>query len=398
MRSLMAEILMKDYGILFVDDDKAILDLVHRYLSREGYSVSLADSGRKALDMLKKNDFDIIFTDFKMPEIDGIELLSAIKECRPETEVIIVTGHGTMETAVKAMKIGSYDYLQKPFKLDLLKLIIDRIVSEKLLKDKRVLLKSRVKERHRYDSLVGISLGMQEIYEIIDRMKNSGPNVLIRGETGTGKELTARVIHRSSDRDHRPLIPIVCRTLLGGPSGSDAIPPYLSELLASADGSTLYLDEITDIPLAVQNELLRLLNEETNDIDTAGVGAAHNIRVIAATGKDLRDAIEADLVSRDFLNRLSVVSINMPPLRERKEDICLLVNQFLHKYNAESTRKVYTIEPKALSYLLQYHWPGNVIQLENVIERAFALGVEIAISVADLPIEIKTFGDISKIG
>ncbi|MDP4980269.1 MAG: sigma-54 dependent transcriptional regulator [Desulfobacterales bacterium] len=388
---------MKDYGILFVDDDKAILDLVNRYLSREGYAVSLADSGRKALHMLKEKDFDIIFTDFKMPEIDGIELLSAIKEYRPDTEVIIVTGHGTMETAVKAMKIGSYDYLQKPFKLDLLKLIIDRIVGEKLLKDKRALLKSRIKERHRYDSLVGISLGMQEIYEIIDRMKNTGPNVLIRGESGTGKELTARVIHRSSDRNHRPLIPIVCRTFLRGLSGDDAI-QHLSELLASADGSTLYLDEITDISLPVQKEFLRLLDEKTNDIEPIEDGFARDIRVIAAMGKDLRDAIEGDMVSRDFLNRVSAVSIKMPPLRERKEDICLLVNHFLHKYNADSARKVYTLEPEALSYLLQYHWPGNVIQLENVIERAFALGAEIAISVSDLPMEIKTFGDISKSG
>ena len=278
---------MKDYGILFVDDDNAILDLVNRYLTREGYAVSLADSGRKALHMLKEKDFDIIFTDFKMPEIDGIELLSAIKEYRPETEVIIVTGHGTMETAVKAMKIGSYDYLQKPFKLDLLKLIIDRIVGEKLLKDKRALLKSRIKERHRYDSLVGISLGMQEIYEIIDRMKNTGPNVLIRGESGTGKELTARVIHRSSDRNHRPLIPIVCRTFLRGLSGDDTI-QHLSELLASADGSTLYLDEITDISLPVQKEFLRLLDGKTNDIEPVGAGFARDIRVIAAMGKDLR--------------------------------------------------------------------------------------------------------------
>ncbi|MEJ2058387.1 MAG: response regulator, partial [Desulfofustis sp.] len=299
---------MKDYGILFVDDDKAILDLVNRYLTREGYAVSLADSGRKALQMLKEKDFDIIFTDFKMPEIDGIELLSAIKEYRPETEVIIVTGHGTMETAVKAMKIGSYDYLQKPFKLDLLKLIIDRIVGEKLLKDKRALLKSRIKERHRYDSLVGISLGMQEIYEIIDRMKNTGPNVLIRGESGTGKQLTARVIHRNSDRSHRPLIPIVCRTFLRGLSGSDAI-QHLSELLATADGSTLYLNEITDISLPVQKEFLRLLDEKTKDIESVGGDLTRDIRVIAAMGKDLRDALESDLVSRDLLNRISAVSI-----------------------------------------------------------------------------------------
>lgn len=387
---------MRECGILFVDDDKAILDLVNRYLTREGYAVDLADSGRKALGLLKKKNFDIVFTDFKMPEIDGIELLSAIKDRRPDTEVVIVTGHGTMETAVKAMKIGSYDYLQKPFKLELLKLIIERIVSDKLLREERALLKSRVKERHRYDSLVGISLAMQEIYEIIDRMQNAGPNVLIRGESGTGKELAARVIHRGSDRAHGPLIPVACRTFLHGLPAEDVM-PRLAELLAYAEGNTLYLDEITDLSLPVQGEFLRQLNETANGTGPAAGGAAKDVRVIAATGKDLRDAIEGDLVGRNFLNRVSAVTINMPPLRDRKEDICLLVNHFLRKYNATSTRKVYTIEPEALSYLLQYHWPGNVIQLENVIERAFALAVEIEISVADLPMEIKTFGEISKI-
>ncbi|MFZ0611875.1 MAG: sigma-54 dependent transcriptional regulator [Desulfobacterales bacterium] len=387
---------MREYGILFVDDDKAILDLVKRYLTREGYAVDLADSGHKALSLLKKKNFDIVFTDFKMPEIDGIELLSAIKDRRPETEVVIVTGHGTMETAVKAMKIGSYDYLQKPFKLDLLKLIIDRIVGEKLLKEERALLKSRVKERHRYDSMVGISLGMQEIYETIDRMKDAGPNVLIRGESGTGKELAARVIHRGSDRAHRPLVPVVCRTYLHGLPAED-VRPRLAELLACAEGSTLYLDDITDISHPVQGEFLRQLNEQPRGPGLTAGGPARAVRVIAATGKDLRDTIEGDLVDRKFLNRISAVTINMPPLRDRKEDICLLVHHFLRKYNAGSARKVYTIEPEALSYLLRYHWPGNVIQLENVIERAFALRVEIEISVADLPNEIRTFGEISKI-
>ncbi|MFZ0240195.1 MAG: sigma-54 dependent transcriptional regulator [Desulfobacterales bacterium] len=386
---------MRENDILFVDDDKAIRDMVKRYLTREGYAVDLADSGRKALSLLKKKKFDIVFTDFKMPEIDGIELLSAIKDRQPETEVVIVTGHGTMETAVKAMKIGSYDYLQKPFKLDLLKLIIDRIVGEKLLKEERALLKSRVKERHRFDSLIGISLGMQEIYEIIDRMKDAGPNVLIRGESGTGKELAARVIHRVSDRGHRPLIPVVCRTALNGRPAEDVM-PRLTELLAYAEGGTLYLDDITDISLPVQGEFLRQLNEKLKGSEPTAGGPARDVRVIAATGKDLRDTIEGDLVDRNFLNRISAVTINMPPLRDRKEDICLLIHHILHKVNAGSPRKVYTVEPEALSYLLQYHWPGNVIQLENVIERAFALGVEIEISVADLPIEIKTFGEISK--
>ncbi len=387
---------MNSCNILYVDDDKAILSMVDRFLTREGYSVELIDSGRKALEILKKRNFDIVFTDFKMPEFDGIELLSAIKEYRPETEVVIVTGHGTMDTAIKAMKIGSYDYLQKPFKLDLLKLIVDRIVEEKRLKDERALLKTRTKERHRYDALVGISLRMQEIYESIDRMKSSSPNVLISGESGTGKELTARVIHRNSDRGQQPLVPVTCRTFLRDLSGDEVI-YHLSQLLGSSDGATLYLDEITDISPPVQGEFVRLLKQPPPRSKTEA-RPEYDIRVIGATSKDLKTAIESEILERDFYNFVNAVTVRVPPLRERKEDISLLINHFLHTYNANNKRKVYTISPEALSYLLRYHWPGNLIQLENVIERAFALGVDAVIDISDLPAEIKTFGDISSMG
>jgi DNA-binding NtrC family response regulator len=387
---------MNSCNILYVDDDKAILSLVNRFLTREGYSVELIDNGRKALEILKKRNFDVVFTDFKMPEFDGIELLSAIKEYRPETEVVIVTGHGTMDTAIKAMKIGSYDYLQKPFKLDLLKLIVDRIVEEKRLKDERALLKTRTKERHRYDALVGISLRMQEIYESIDRMKSSSPNVLISGESGTGKELTARVIHRNSDRGQQPLVPVTCRTFLRDLSGDDVI-YHLSQLLGSSDGATLYLDEITDISTPVQREFVRLLKQPPPRSETEA-RREYDIRVIGATSKDLKTAIESEILERDLYKFVNAVTVRIPPLRERKEDISLLINHFLHTYNANNKRKVYTISPEALSYLLRYHWPGNLIQLENVIERAFALGVDAVIDISDLPAEIKTFGDISNMG
>ena len=377
---------MKDYKILFVDDDKVILDMVERFLTREGYAGYFVNSGLEALDMLKKEQFDIVFTDYKMPEVDGIELLSAIKEYHPDTEVIIVTGHGTMEMAIKAMKIGSYDYIQKPFKLAILKLIIDRIIEEKKLKDENVMLKARVKERHRYQELIGINLRMQEIYEIIDRMKNRSPNVIIQGESGTGKALTANVIHRSSDRADQPLIHINCRSDFNDIPDDDTV-TQLEEMLKTADGATLYLDEITDIPYAVQDELPRALKQKG--------GEAFDIRLIGATNKDLRDIIESDLVRKPLLASVNAVAIDIPPLRDRKEDICLLIHHFLDKYNANSAKKIYCVSPDALDYLLRFRWPGNVIQLENVIERAFALGVDTTIAVEDLPGEIKTFGDIS---
>ena len=202
---------MEDFEILFVDDDTTILSLVEEYLTAFNYRISVVDNGLKALELIKDKDFDVVFTDFKMPEINGLELLAVIKEYRPLTEVIIVTGHGTMESAVQAMKYGSYDYIQKPFKLDVLKILIEKIYEEKKLKQGNIILKTRLKERHRFDQLVGISLKMQEIYEQIERMGHSSPNVLIQGESGTGKELTAHVIHKNSDRKQKAFMPVNCK-------------------------------------------------------------------------------------------------------------------------------------------------------------------------------------------
>jgi len=375
---------MGDYEILFVDDDEVILDMVGRYLKREGYRVSLVNSGLRALDLLQKKNFDVVFTDFKMPEIDGIELLAAIKEYRPDTEVIVVTGHGTTETAIQAMKIGSYDYLQKPFKLDLLKLIIDRILEEKRLKDENVRLKARLKERHRYGKLYGISLKMREIYENIEQMQNQSPHVLIQGESGSGKELVAREIHAASDRGHRPMTHIVCRSFQKETVGDDPA-GQVDKLLLDHQGTTIYLDEITDIPLAAQSQFLRNL-----------APAGSDVRLLAATARDIRDSIEGGQMDPEFLHRVDAVSIEVPPLRNRKEDICLLVNHFLFERNARAEKKIYGIVPDAVDHLLRYHWPGNVIQLENVIERAFALGVENVIEVRDLPTEIQTFAELSR--
>ena len=386
---------MKNFEILFVDDDNAILKMVDKYLTGEGYKVSLANSAIKALDLLKQKHFDIVFTDFKMPEMDGLELLSAIKEYRPHTEVIIITGHGTMQTAIQAMKIGSYDYLQKPFKLDILKLIIDRIIEDKRLQRERVMLKTRVKERHRYDKLVGVSLEMQEIYEIIDRMKETSPNVLIEGESGTGKELTAQVIHMSSDRKKKSLVPVKCHSFLKGISKKKTQAHFV-QLFESSAGGTLYLDEIAELSPAAQSDFLNAL-QKNGEGGVKSTESSFDIRIIAATNQDLKELIERGDLSRDFFKHVNAISIKMPPLRSRKEDICLLIGHFLDKSNAKASKKILNVSQNAMDYLLGYHWPGNVIQLENVIERAFALGVDMTIRVADLPDEIKTFGEISKI-
>lgn len=383
---------MSEAGILFVDDDRAILGLVREYLAEVGYRVEVVDNGVKALEMIKDTAFEIVFTDIKMPDIDGLELLSAIKEYRPETEVIIVTGHGSMESAIKAMKYGSYDYLQKPFKLNVLKIIIDRIVEEKKLKREKIVLKSRVKDRHRYEGLVGISIKMQEIYETIDRIKAGSPNVLIEGESGTGKELAAHVIHQTSGRGQRPFMPVTCKSLFKGVS-AEGYAERLREVLKAAEDSTLFLDDVCDLPADAQTRLADILQEHRPAGES---GLRRPARVIAATSRIVQDALAKGSLDRHLHALLGDVFIQMPPLRDRKEDICLLINHFLQQFNAKSEKKVLSVAPEAMDYLFGYGWPGNVIQLENVIERAFALGVELVIQIEDLPAEIKTAGEISR--
>jgi len=380
--------------ILFVDDDRAILEIVREYLAEIGYHVDVVDNGLTALERIKEKPYHIVFTDIKMPDIDGLELLSAIKEYRPETEVIIVTGHGSMESAIQAMKYGSYDYLQKPFKLNVLKIIIDRILDEKKLKQEKIVLKTRVKDRHRYDALVGVSLRMQEIYNTIERMRGASPNVLIEGESGTGKELAAHVIHRTSDRSEKPFVTVTCQSIFKHVA-PDRYGERIRELLGSAQEGALFLEEVCELPAEAQAELAAVLREQA--LLPEG-DRRRSVRIIAATNRSLKEAVVKGTLAKDLGPGLHQVFIQMPPLKDRKEDICLLINHFLHQFNARSPQKVLAVAPEAMDYLLGYHWPGNVIQLENVIERAFALGVELVIQIDDLPAEIRTAGEIQRMG
>jgi len=386
---------MKEFEILFVDDDRTILSLVEEYLTAFDYRINVVDNGLKALELIKEKNFDVVFTDFKMPDIDGLELLSVIKKYRPATEVIMVTGHGTMESAVQAMKFGSYDYIQKPFKLDILRILIDKILEAKKLKQENIVLKTRLKERHRYDELVGISLKMRGIYEQIDRMRQSSPNVFIQGESGTGKALTAHVIHRSSHRSDKPFKSVNCKSFGKGIAG-DQLYDHAVSLFESAAGGAIFFDEIAEIIPSVQAIISRAfkaysLNQAATD-GNSGTGA----RILAATNRDPVEAARKDIFDDPFINCINDVKIEIPPLKDRKEDICLLINHFLNKFSQNNEGKVLNVSPDALDVLLRYNWPGNVIQLENVIERAFALRVDLTIGLDDLPSEIKTFGEITK--
>ncbi len=381
---------MNDYRILFVDDDKDILMMVEQYLQMQGYDITTVNSGLKALDLIRDQDINIVFTDYKMPEFNGLELLAAVKQYKPGIEVIIVTGYGSMESAVQAMKFGCYDYLQKPFKLDHLKLIIDRIIEEKKVEDKAALLRKRARGRYKYEGLIGISAPMQQVYELIETVVQQNPMVLIQGESGTGKELVARTIHQKSERRDMPFVPVNCGSIADGIPEKKLV-SHVTSLMKKVDGGTIYLDEIAELAPSLRLNLLQALEAEHKK---KGLSA----RVVAATGKELRDIIDSGTLSKDLFDLLNAVVITLPALRDRREDICLLIHHFIHQTCAQQNKRIIGVSPEAQDIIMRYHWPGNLIQLQNVIERALALGVEETITPDDLPAEIQTFSEISKMG
>ncbi|MDJ0780945.1 MAG: sigma-54 dependent transcriptional regulator [Desulfosarcinaceae bacterium] len=399
---------LQNCNILFVDDDRQILELVQQFLLHRGIHVTITPAASEALQMVAETPYDVVFSDLMMPEMDGLELLKAIKATRSNTEVVIVTGHGSIETAIQALKLGGYDYLQKPINFDRLTILLERIWENKRLKEENVFIKERLKDRYKYDELVGISPRMQQVYEIIDRISMGAPTVLIQGESGTGKELVANVIHRNSQRRHKPFIPVNCGAisehlleseLFGHIKGafSGAIRDTVG-LFKAADGGTLFLDEIAEIPPSLQVKLLRALQEQrirrVGDVSELPV----NVRVIAATNKILEDEIESQRFRKDLYYRLNVIAIHMPALREIKEDVPFLIHHFIRRFSRKNANRVLNVSQEAMDILIKYQWPGNVRELENVIERAYALCVGDTIAPADLPPEIQNFGETLSVG
>ncbi len=394
-----------DLGILFVDDEPDILQMVKHFLHREGWDITIADSGETALEVLSREHFDILFTDLQMPGINGLEVLKRAKAIRPNTEVVILTGYGTIDSAVEALKLGSYDYIQKPIAVERLKHLIHRIAESKALREENVLFKQRLDERFGFGGLVGASRQMRAVYQIVDRIRHSSPTVLIQGESGTGKELLANVIHQNSDRKDKPFIPVNCGAIVGTLLESElfghvkgaftgAIRDHAGLFLA-ADGGTIFLDEVSEIDPSLQVKLLRAIQERS--IRAVGATGEHpvDVRIIAATNRSSELLLQDGIIREDLYYRLNVVNILMPPLRSMKEDIPLLVNHFIERFNRRFNRTVRGISPQAVTAFHAYHWPGNVRQLENAVERAFALGVDDIIGVDDLPAELTT-GDMPR--
>ena len=370
--------------ILVVDDELVIRESLHGWLKKSGYQVDTAEGGSAALAMLEKTPYDLLFLDIMMPVMSGIEVLEVVKEDYPQTLVVMITAYGSVETAVQAMKRGANDYLLKPFDPDQLSLLTEKLMQQKRIMDENIFLREQMAEAIRFENLVGRSEAMQELFTLIQDVAESDSPVLITGETGTGKELVAKAIHAKSARCNGPFIAINC----------GAFPEHLleSELFGHERGAftgahrakkgrldlahhgTLFLDEVGIVPLKMQVDLLRVL--ETKEFHRLGGTAEIEVdfRTIAATNRDLQQAIEKGEFRQDFFYRLNVISLHIPPLRERRDDIPLLVEHFLDRYSRETNKDIDTINKEAMSILRQYDWPGNVRELENAIERAVVIG------------------------
>lgn len=371
--------------LLVVDDERSMRELLELVLRREGYSVHTAENGARALELIKQNIYDLVISDVKMPDIDGIELLERTREISPDTKFIMITAFGTVETARKAFKLGAEDLIIKDagFDLEELKIYVSRVLQRKRILQENVLLKRELRQRGSLDNIIGRSPKMQAIYSMIETVAATNSTVLIMGESGTGKELVARAIHNLSNRASAPFVSVNCgaftETLLeselfgymkGAFTGAVSNRKGLFE---AAQGGTIFLDEIGETTPAMQVKLLRVLQERT----IRRVGGLEEIpvdvRVVAATNRDLAKMVEEGTFRNDLYYRISVIPIELPPLRERREDIPDLVRYFLNKYTAAAGRQPMEVSEEAMRYLEAYNWPGNVRELENTIERAVAL-------------------------
>jgi len=388
----------KPSRVLLVDDEPALLKALEALLRKKGYEVIALDSPIQATQRLAQEDFDVALLDIKMPQLSGLELLTAVKNRRPEVEVIMMTGHATVETALAAVKAGAYDYLTKPFEdVELVARAVEKAVERKQLCDRNKELESALKEKEDKGDggLIGASGVMREVTRMIDAVAYSAATVLVTGESGTGKELVARALHQKSPRRSHPFVGINCgaltETLLeselfghvkGAFTGAQRDQKGLFD---ASDGGSIFLDEIGDIPLSTQVRLLRVLQEG----EIKRVGSADSVkvdvRVIAATHRDLPKLVKAGKFREDLFYRLNVIAIPLPPLRDRVDDVPLLAHHFVRRYADRLGKRVRTLSPEAIELLCGYRWPGNVRELENAIERAVVLCRGDAIAPTDLP-------------
>jgi len=381
--------------ILIVDDERSMREFLGIYLRREGYRIETAQGGSEAMAALKTRAFDVIITDLRMPDGDGLQILSESKRLHPDTEVIVVTAFSTTETAIAAMKAGAHDYLTKPFKIDEVSLVVERAMEKRRLARENLALRDEIKGRYKLDRLLGKSPPMQRVFDTLRKVASTRTSVLLVGESGTGKELAARALHELSPRTDQPFVAVNCgaipETLLeselfghvrGSFTGANADKQGLFE---AANTGTLLLDEVADLPVPMQVKLLRVLQERKVK-PVGGIAEREvDVRIVAATNRDLEAEVDKAAFRQDLYYRLNVIQIRLPPLRERREDLPLLVDHFIRKFSAEHGRPVAGATPELMSALMAYHFPGNVRELENMIERAVTLATSDQLTVDAFP-------------
>ncbi|MBW2623759.1 MAG: sigma-54-dependent Fis family transcriptional regulator, partial [Deltaproteobacteria bacterium] len=385
----------KKVRIMVVDDEMIVRESLAGWLTMDGYQVDMAASADEALGLLKKNSYNVMFLDNKMPGMDGIELLDILKEEERDLAVVMITAYGSIDTAIQAMKYGAHDYLLKPFDPHEIGLLVKKIVDYQDMAEENLLLKDQVREINRLESLVGQSKAMQKVFGLILDVAEAHSNVLITGETGTGKGLVAKAIHTQSPRAYGPFIAVNCGALtehlleselFGHEKGAFTDAKYTKKgRFELAQGGTLFLDEVGEVAMKMQIDLLRVL-EERQFFRVGGTRPIEaDLRILAATNRELGLAIEQGNFRQDLYYRLNVITIHVPPLRERKEDIPLLANHFLRRFSKEINKPFDKISREALDEMMLHDWPGNVRELENAIERAVVIGRGRTIQAEHLP-------------
>ena len=384
--------------ILVVDDEELNRDLLQQILDREGYQVAIAANGQEALALLRQETFHVVLTDLKMPGMTGVEVIRELKMLAPSTVGIIHTAYGSVETAVEAMKAGAYDYVTKPVRRDELLVVIQRAIEFQRLHHENVSLRKQLKAKYKFDNIISDNEKMQAIFTQIEKVADTDSTVLIYGESGTGKELIARALHYNSYRQDKPLVPINCGAIpedlleselfgheKGAFTGATAQRLGRFEL---ANGGTIFLDEIGEMRPSLQVKILRVLQEREFERIGGTRTIKVDVRILAATNKNLEDLVDRQQFRDDLYWRLNVIPLTLPPLRERLSDISLLVAHFIARFNAEKKQHLTGITPEALQMLQSYHWPGNVRELENTVERIAILKGNGMIMPEDLPEKI----------
>ena len=369
--------------ILIVDDESTISTSLGRILEREGYVVAQAENGKKAIDLLKKEPFHLILTDLKMPEVDGFEVLKQAKSISPDSIIIVLTAYVSVESAISAMKAGAYDYLSKPINIDEVRIVIRKALNQMTLVEENILLKKQLKGKYRFENIIGVSPQMQKVYQLMERVIETDSTILIQGESGTGKELVAKAIHYNSYRKNHPFVTINCGAIpkdllesefFGHVKGSYTGAFYdRTGKFELANKGTIFLDEIGTMAPDLQVKVLRVFQERELEKVGDSRKIKVDVRVISATNVNLEDLVTKGLFRDDLFYRLNVISLTLPPLRERVEDIPLLTSTFLKRFCKEMEKGEKKVSNSTMEFLIKYHWPGNVRELENTIERALAL-------------------------